>query len=258
MSSLFTLIKRELKSYFYSPIAYAVIFIFLVIAGFFFYSGMSLFSVASFEMGRTAQFTGPQELSLSEFVLRPLFGNLSVVMLLMMPLLTMRLFSEEKKSGSIELLFTWPLRDFELVLGKYLAVLIVFIIMVSLTGLYIWFIWWHDTVEWSTIACGYFGLILLGASFLALGVFISTLTENQIISATVTFGVLLVFWMINWTVGNQTGPLADVLNYISILQHYDQFTKGVLDTRDIIYYLSFIFLFLFLTLRSLESKKWRG
>ncbi len=258
INNLSTLIKRELNSYFYSPIAYAVIVIFLIVAGFFFYSGMSLFSVVSFEMGRTAQYAGPQELSLSEFVLRPLFGNLSVVMLLMMPLLTMRLFSEEKKSGSIELLSTWPLRDIELLLGKYLAVLIVFIIMVSITGLYIGFIWWHDSVEWSTVASGYFGLILLGASFLALGVFVSTLTENQIISAAVTFGMLLIFWMINWTVGSQTGPWADALNYISILQHYDQFSKGVLDTRDIIYYLSFIFLFLFLTLRSLESKKWRS
>ena len=207
MNNLFPLIKRELKSYFYSPIAYAVILIFMVIAGFFFYSGMSLYSVVSFEMGRSAQFTGPQELSLSDFVLRPLFGNLSVVLLLMMPLLTMRLFSEEKKTGSIELLFTWPLRDSELVLGKFLAALVVFIVMVSLTGFYIGFIWWHGTVEWMTLLSGYFGLILLGASFLALGVFISTLTENQIISAAVTFGMLLVFWVINWTVGSETACL---------------------------------------------------
>ncbi len=258
MSNLITLVKRELKAYFFSPIAYAIIVIFLVITGFFFYTGMSVYGIVSFEMSRSAQMMGPQELSLADFVLRPFFGNLSIVLLMLMPLFTMRLFSEEKMTGTIELLFTWPLKDFEIALGKYLAALLMFLLMLSPTVSYIGFIWWYSTPPWITMACGYLGLFLLGASFLSLGVFVSTLTKNQIISAAISFGVLLVFWIISWTTGAKTDTLSEFLNYISVLRHYDQFSKGVIDTRDVVYYLSFIFLFLFLTLRSLESKNWRG
>lgn len=250
--------KRELRSYFFSPIAYAVIVIFSVIAGYFFYSGMAFYGMASFEMSRMAQFMGPQELELSSFVLRPLFGNLAIVMLLMMPVLTMRLFAEEKKSGSIELLFTWPIKDTELLAGKYLAALAVLVVMLLTTFTYVGFIAYYSIPPWGTIVSGYLGLFLLGASFIALGIFVSTLTENQIVSATISFGALLIFWLIAWTVRDKTDTLSEILKYFSILEHLDPFSKGMIDTKDIVYYLSFIFLFLFLTLRSLESKKWRG
>ncbi len=254
MSNLPVLMKRELRAYFHSPIAYVVIVIFTVISGFFFYSGMSLYGIVSFEMSRTAQAMGAQELTLADFVMRPLFGNLSIVMLMMMPLLTMRLFSEEMMTGSIELLYTWPIKDSEVLLGKYLAALLMFFFMmapmISFTG----FIWWYSDPPWLTIACGYLGLFLLGAAFLSFGLFVSTLTRNQIVSSALSFGALLVFWIISWAAGEKSGVLPDVLNYLSILKHYDQFSKGVIDTRDVIYYFSFIFMFLFLTFRSLESR----
>lgn len=257
-SAFWAVMKRELKSYFYSPVAYALIGVFTALTGYFFYSGMVFYGVASFEMSRMAQFMGPQSLNVNEFILRPLFGNMAVILLLISPLLTMRLFSEEKKSGSIELLFTWPIRDVELLLGKYFASLFMFSALLAPTLVYLGFVNYHAPVNWGGVLSGYLGLLLLGAAFIALGVFVSTLTENQIISAAASFGALLMFWVVAWSVGDTTGPLAETLKYLSILERLDTFAKGVIDTKDVVYYLSFIFVFLFLTLRSLESKKWRG
>ncbi|VAX20340.1 Gliding motility-associated ABC transporter permease protein GldF [hydrothermal vent metagenome] len=258
MRTLLTVMMRELRSYFYSPIAYSVIFIFTLVAGFFFYSGMAMYGVTSFEMTRMAQMMPTQELSLSDFVIRPTFGNISVVMLLMMPLLTMRLFSEEKKSGSIELLFTWPIRDIELVLGKYFAALIVLAIAIGLTTVHVAIVGVYAPVPWGEFAASYLGLFLLGASFISLGLFVSTLTENQIISAILSFGALLIFWLGAWTMGQKRGLFPEVMKYISIIEHQDPFFKGVIDTMHLVYYFSFIFLFLFLALRSLETNKWRS
>jgi len=258
MGNLLVVTKREFKSYFHSPVAYAVICIFLLISGFFFYSAMSLYGLVSFELSRTAQVSGPQELDMTDMVMGQLFGNLSIVMLLMMPLITMRLFSEERKNGSAELLFTWPIRDFDLVMGKYLAALSVFFIMLASTASYLGFVCWHSTPHWQAVFAGYLGLVLLGASFLALGAFVSTLTENQIISAALSFGALLVFWVVGWAVEEKTDTLSQTLNYLSILKHFYQFARGVIDTRDVVYYLTFTFTFLFFTFRSLESGKWRG
>jgi ABC-2 type transport system permease protein len=258
MRTLYTLIKRELRAYFHSPIAYAVMFIFLLISGYFFFAAMNLYTMASFEMSRMAQMAGPQELTIAGFVVAPLFGNMAVVMLLMIPLLTMRLFSEEKKSGSIELLFTWPITDMQMALGKYLASLLVVAILLALTLPFIGFIRLHAAPPWGALLGGYLGLFLLCASFLAMGVFVSTLTENQIISAALTFGALLFFWVVGWTAGGKTDPVSEALAYLSIMEHFDNLARGVLDTRDVVYYLSFIVLFLFLSLRALESEKIGG
>lgn len=258
-NAFLAVMKRELKSYFYSPVAYALTGVFTALTGYFFYSGMVFYGMASFEMSRMAQFAGPQELNVNEFILRPLFGNMAVILLLISPLITMRLFSEEKKSGSIEMLFTWPIRDIELTLGKYFAALLLLVSLLAPTLIYMGFIWYHDaSINWGVVFAGYLGLFLLGSAFIALGVFVSTLTENQIISSAISFGSLLMFWALAWSVGDSTGPLAETLKYLSIFERLDTFAKGVVDTKDIVYYLSFIFVFIFLTLRSLESRKWRG
>lgn len=143
-------------------------------------------------------------------------------------------------------------------LGKYIATVLVFAIMLGGTFLFTGLVWWHAQPPWAMILTGYLGLLLLGASFISLGAFVSTLTENQIVSAVISFGALLIFWAGAWTMGDKTGLLADVVNYLSILKHFENFSKGVIDTRDVVYYLSFVFAFQFLTLRSLESKRWRG
>jgi len=179
-------------------------------------------------------------------------------MLLLIPLLTMRLFAEEKKLGTIELLFTNPIRDVEIVLGKYLACFTVFFLMLVLTILYPILLEVVYSLEIAPLAAGYLGLLLLGASFIACGTFISSLTENQIVAAMSTVGVLVFFWFIDWNEGIAGEKAVQILHQLSLFEHFSNFSKGVIDIADIAYYISLIAFFLFLTLRSLESRKWRG
>jgi ABC-2 type transport system permease protein len=199
-----------------------------------------------------------RDLSVTEGVLRPLFQNVSVIMLFFLPFLTMRLFAEEKKSGTMELLLTYPIRDGEVLLGKYLAALVFFLVMLSLTFTYPVLVSWTTRMEWGPLLTGYLGLVLQGAAFIAVGLLVSSLTENQIIAAAVSFGTLLIFWVISWASESAGGTLGRVLSHLSITEHFDSFAKGVIDTKDVIYYLNMTVLSLFFTLRSLDSKRWRG
>jgi ABC-2 type transport system permease protein len=201
---------------------------------------------------------GMQTLTVTDNVMRPLFTNMSVVLLFFVPMLTMRLFAEEKKSGTIELLLTYPVRDGEVLLGKYLAALALFGILLTLTLLYPAIVARFARVEWGPIATGYLGLLLAGAMFLAIGVFVSSLTENQIVAGFGTFGILLAFWIVGWGAEFAGGTLRGVLQYLSIGDHLDGFTRGLIDTKDLVYYVTGIGLALFLTLRSLDSKRWKG
>ncbi len=255
MRNFWAVFKRELKVYFTSPIAYAVMIIFLAMAGYFFYTGMSYYSMLSFQAAQNPQI---YKVNLSEVVMNPLFGNVSVVMLLMIPALTMRLFAEEKKTGTYELLFTYPLRDVEVLLGKYFAAMTVFTVMVGLTGGYLVILLFFGKSIPDVTLSGYLGLFLMGAAFMALGILVSAMTENQIVASVVSFGLLLILWLLGWT-SSMVGPgLAKVLEYLSLIKHFQNFSRGLLDTADLAYYLCFIFFFLFLTLRMLESKRWRG
>jgi ABC-2 type transport system permease protein len=256
MKNFLAIYKKELRTYFKSPIAYVVLAIFLVLAGFFFYNNFAAFNYYSMQAMQSRY--GAPNLNITEWVLRPLFGNISITLIFLVPLLTMRLFSEEKKSGTIEMLFTYPIRDSEAILGKYASSLTVFCLMIVLTGLYPLLMWMFGTVEGGPLLSGYLGLLFLGAAFLSVGVFASSLTENQIVAAVITFGTLLFFWIIGWSSIFAGSKIADLLNYLSIIEHFDSFSKGIIDTKDIVYYLSFSFFALFLTVRTLESKKWRG
>jgi ABC-2 type transport system permease protein len=173
-------------------------------------------------------------------------------------MLTMRLFAEEKKSGTIELLLTYPERDGEVLLGKYLAALALFAVLLALTLVYPGLVSAFTRVEWGPVLTGYLGLLLTGATFLAVGVLVSSLTENQIVAGFGAFGILLAFWIVGWGAEWASGNLRAVLQYVSIPEHIDGFSRGVIDTKDVVYYLSAIGLALFLTLRSLDSKRWRG
>lgn len=251
------ILSRELKSYFSSLIAYVVIVMFLLITGYFFYNLLATFSVISFQAQVNPMLAKQyQLLNINETVVRPLFGNISIIMLLMTPLLTMRLISEEKKSGTIELLLTFPVKDIDVVLGKYLACLVVFLVMILLTATYPILLLVLGEPEIMPMITGYLGLVLLGAAFISLGIFTSSLTENQIVAASMSFGILFFFWLISYSVPFVSPAFGQILSYLSINEHIASLAKGVLDTEDIIYYLCFIVLFLFLTLRSLESKRW--
>jgi ABC-2 type transport system permease protein len=248
--------KKEMRLYFGSTVAYAVFVSFLFLSGIFFSSIFSFYSDASMRSFMQPQFG--QNLNVIENVMRPLFTNMSVVLLFVMPMITMRLFAEERKAGTFELLLTYPVRDGEVLAGKYLAALALYLILLALTLLYPGLIAYFTSVEWGPIFAGYFGLILTGAMFLAAGVLVSSLTENQIVAAFGTFGILLAFWVVGWGAEFAGGTLRGVFQYLSIGDHLDGFTRGLIDTKDLVYYLSLTGLALFLTLRALESKRWRG
>jgi ABC-2 type transport system permease protein len=248
--------KKEMRLYFASPVAYVVFFFFLLISGYFFSSIFAFFNLISMQSAMNPAFA--RDLNVTEGVIRPLFSNISVILLFLMPMLTMRLFAEEKKSGTIELLLTYPIRDGEVLIGKYAAAVTLYVIMLGLTALYPGMVAAFASLESGPLITGYLGLFLLGATFLAIGVLASSLTENQIVAAFANFGVLLVFWVIGWS-ADLAGPVwGKLLSHLSILEHFESFAKGVIDTKDVIYYLNFTILCLFLTLRSLESKRWRG
>ena len=248
--------KKEMRLYFTSPVAYVVLTIFLVIAGYFFYNIFAFFTLASMQSAMNPAMA--RDMNVTDSVLRPLFSNISVILLLLMPLITMRLFAEERRSGTIELLLTYPVRDGAVLVGKYLAALALYALMLALTLLYPAIVVYFARLEWGPLMTGYVGLLLMGATFIAVGVFASSLTENQIVASITTFGILLIMWIIGWSADSVGGPWGKVLQHLSILERNDNFAKGVLDTKDIVYYVNFIALALLLTLRSLEARRWKG
>jgi ABC-2 type transport system permease protein len=255
MSNIWSIAKREIKTYFTSPIAYVVIVVFLVLTGFFFSSAVSWFSAQSIQMAQNPTYY--QQVNINQMVFAPLFHNMSIILLLMLPLLTMRLFSEEKKIGTDELLFTSPVSVGQIIMGKYFSALIVLLAMLLLTFLPSIFTFVYGNPEIAQVLNGYLGLFLMGAAFIAAGIFFSSLTENQIVSAILTFGALLLFWILNWASYSATGIWKDVLNYLSIFQHFDDMTRGILDSQDVVYYISFACFGLFLTHSVVQSRRWR-
>jgi ABC-2 type transport system permease protein len=248
--------KKEMRLYFGSPVAYVVCTFFLLISGWFFSQIVFFYSLNSMQSAMNPM--AAQSLNPTENILRPLFSNMGVVLLFFMPMLTMRLFAEEKKSGTIELLLTYPIRDGEVLVGKFLAAGVLYLLMLAFTLLYPGMVANFGRVEWGAVLTGYLGLLLLGATFLAVGILISSLTENQIVAGFATFGILLALWVIDWGADFAGGNLRTVLQFLSIREHSDSFGKGVIDTKDLIYYVTAIAFALFLTLRSLEAKRWRG
>ena len=255
MGNILTLAQKELRAYFVSPIAYVLLVFFALLFGYFYASSINFvvqLSMGQFGMG------GPQIVNINEFMIRPLFGNTSVILLFMLPMLTMRSFAEEKRSGTIELLLTSPLTDFQIIIGKFLGAMALYALMLSLTLIHIGVLFWYGEPEWGSVFSGYLGLLLMGGSFISVGLAISSMTENQIVAGVSTFAVLLLFWIINW-MGDASGSTTQsVLAYLSILEHFDDFSKGVIDTKHLTYYVSFITLGLFLTAKSMDVARWNG
>jgi len=253
---MWALMKKELRLYFTTPVAYGVVFCFLLITGYFFYSIFAFYTMASMQAAMNPQMA--REMNVTDSVLRPLFSNMSVILLLLMPLVTMRLFAEERRSGTIELLLTYPVRDGAVLLGKYFAALMLYASMLALTLLYPAIVMYFARVEWGPLLTGYVGLLLMGATFIAVGIAVSSFFENQIMAGTVTFVTLLMFWVIGWSAEAAGGVWKTILSQLSIIEHYDSFSKGILDTKDVIYYLNFTILALFIGLKSLEARRWKG
>jgi ABC-2 type transport system permease protein len=256
MQNVLAIWQREMKSYFVSPIAYVVLTVFLFLCGFFFFSLVSVILQQTMMQAQFGQGTPPMDVP--GIITKSFFGTVSVILLFMIPMLTMGLFAEEKKRGTMELLLTTPVGNFQAMMGKYLASLTFLIIMYLGSGVIISSLFIYGNPEWKPILGAYLGLLLYGAALLAVGLFVSTLTENQIVAVVITFGVILVLWLIESFASGAEGIAKDVLNYLSVISHLDDFIKGVIDTTHVIFYLTFAFVGLFLTYRSLESMRWKS
>lgn len=255
MSNILAIAHKELKSYFASPIAYIVIGLFALTFGFFFYSLLLYFDRTSMQMMGLG---GPTSVNVNEQLIRPVFLNAMVVFLFILPMVTMRTYAEEKRTGTIELLLTAPLTDWQIILGKFLGAMALYAAMLAVTLVHIGLLFAFGQPDVLPILTTYLGVLLMGGCFIAVGLLISSMTKNQIVAATITFVVFLMLWIINW-VSSFTGPRTqEVLNYLSITEHLDDFTRGILDTKHLVYYVSFIAFGLFLTLRSVDSERWRG
>ncbi len=255
MRNIWVIAKKEINSYFASPIAYLLMTMFAVIFGFFFWNVLGYFV----SVGLQQQLGGRSfPMNINEQIIRPLLSNVSVIGLFLLPLITMRLFAEEKRSGTIELLLTSPVTDIQILLGKWLAAMAMYTAMLLVAGLNFVFLFAYGQPDWRPMLVGFLGLILQAGGLLAIGLFISTLTKNQIIAGGATFGVCLLLWVMEWVSGYESATWARVMAYLSIVSHFESFAKGVLDSKDIIFYASVIFLGLFLTARSLESLRWRA
>jgi ABC-2 type transport system permease protein len=255
MKNIWIICRKELRSYFVSPIAYLLLVMFAVIFGFFFWNSVGYFV----NMALEAQMEGEQTpMNISEQIVRPLLSNINVIGLFFIPMISMRLFSEEKRSGTIELLATSPVKDYEIIVGKWLAAVLMYALMVASTLLDFAFLFKYGNPDWKPLVIGYLGLLLQAGGLLAIGTFISTLTRNQIIAGAATFGVCLMLWVSSWVAQYNDAVWAQVLSYMSVVTHFESFAKGVIDSKDAIFDATVIFLGLFFTARSMESLRWRS
>jgi ABC-2 type transport system permease protein len=247
--------RKELKSYFASPIAYAVLALFGLIFGFGFYTATRDFVRFSFQ---SQMMGGGQTMNVNEQIIRPLLGFASTVALFLIPMITMRLFAEEKRSGTIELLLTSPITDNQIILGKWLGALLLYLCVLGMSMINIALLFAWGKPDLKPVLVAYLGLLLQGGCLLAIGTFISTTTRNQIVAGGVTFFVCLLLWLLSWFTAFDSTVPAQVVNYLSIVTHFENFGKGVLDSKDVVFYISFIFFALFATSRSMESLRWRA
>jgi len=257
MRNILAIAQKELKAYFASPIAYIALGFWAFIYGYFFVAILQFFVRQSLQMSQFSQ--GPQALNINQQLIRPLVAqNVPILVLFLLPMVTMRTYSEEKRSGTIELLLTSPVTDWQIILGKFVGAMGLYAAMLGVTLIHVGILFYYGRPEWKPVVTVYLGLLLLGGCFLSVGLFVSSLTRNQIVAGMVTFCVFLMLWVITW-IGSFSGPTVDQLTqYLSIVDHLDDFGKGVLDTTHIVYYLSFITFGLFLTAKSVDSERWRG
>jgi ABC-2 type transport system permease protein len=255
MRNAWVVAKKDMGSYFNSPVFYVVTTVFLVIYSFIFFQILTFFS---FQSVQADQFRGMNVgLNLNDMVIEPSFHNMAVTLLLIIPVLTMRSFADEKKSKTYALLLSSPVRLREIVFGKFLACMTVVTMMVLLSSYCIGFLFALGEPEIGPIVTSYVGILLMAGCYVGMGVFASSLTDNQIIAAVIAFGMSLFMWIIGWAAQAASAEMGEVLHFLSLVEHMQRFLKGIVDTSDVVYYLSFILFSLFLTHRVLDSERWR-
>jgi ABC-2 type transport system permease protein len=257
MKNYLAIVGKELQALFVSPIAYAVLAIFFGVSGYFFYIILSFYvqQSAMRQMGPSAF-----PMDVPGLVMGSYLGVLSTILLFFLPMVTMGIFAEERKRGTIELLLTSPLTHLQLILGKFSAAVVFLIVMLlpAFLNVFLLFAYSEPAPSPGPYLLGLLGALLLGGALLAIGVFVSSLTENQIVAAAATFGVFIILWVLDATAEASTTIWNETLRYLSVLNHYEDFSKGVFDTQHLVFYLSFVVLGLFLTSLSLDSDRWRS
>jgi ABC-2 type transport system permease protein len=260
MRNIWTIARKEINSYFRSPIAYCVLAAFALFFGAMFYNVLRLFILQGIFASSQAQMYGGEvpPMNVNDMVIKPVLNVTTFVCLFLLPLVTMRLFAEEKKTGTIELLMTSPVTDLQVILGKYLASVMLYATMLGITLLHMAVLFRYGFPDWKPMVAGYLGQFLVGCCFLSIGLLFSTFTRNQLIAGILTIVALLLLWLLDWLseyTGSWWGQLGQ---YVALTTHIDNFSKGVIDLKDTVYYLSVIALGLFLSVRSVESVRWRA
>ncbi len=256
MRNAWTIARRELNVYFTSPIAYIVLAMFGIIFGYFFFSAIAFFAQFSAQAAANPGMGPP--MNVNQFVIQPTLGNFTIILLFLVPMVTMRLFAEEQRSGTIELLLTSPISDYEIIFGKWIGAMLLYacMLLVSMVNFAVLTIFVKP--DFKALAVGYLGMLLMGGALLAIGAFISTLTKNQIVAGALTFGLFLMLWVLDWANQYSQSDIGKLCAYLAIPPHFEQFSKGVIELKDAVYYLSAITLGLFLSKRSLEALRWKA
>ena len=247
MRNFIAVYTKEMRSYFVSPVAYVIAGVFLFLSGYLFRNILMQFNFwcLQFSQQQGMAGMGMPTLNLNEMVVTQFFAVMDFIWLMVVPMLTMRLIAEEKKSGTIELLMTSPISTVEIILGKFFACFSLYTIIVALTLVFCAILEIYGDPDWGPIFTAYLGYMLLGGTFIGVGLLASSLTENQIVAVLLSFGLLLLLWLIDWSASFAGPTAAKILEYVSIIQHLRDFQRGVIDTKDVIFYLSFIFFSLF-------------
>lgn len=248
--------EREMTAYFATPMAYIVVAVFMTVFGWFFYIAtlsFTTYSLSAFDKGPAIQ----ARININTMLIEPLFQTLGLLLMMVIPLLTMRLVAEEKRSGTFELIMTSPISTSAWIMGKFAACVTLFSLMLGLTVYAPFLLTFYGNVDLGPIFSAYLGILLMGQAFIAFGLLASTLTGNQIIAAVIGLGGLLLLWVLPMLSMLSDGLLSLVIDYISLTSHLDDFLKGIIDTRHVIYYLTLIGFFLLAAIKVVESQKWK-
>lgn len=246
LTNFWAVVIKELRSYFLSPFIYLISAVFLLLSGYYFYTDLIFYVQFGFGTNILANFW------------QLFFTDLRLVVLLTVPFLTIRLFTEEKRLGTIELLLTYPMRDSELFWGKFVACSIATLFMVSFTIVYPIILYTVQPYDWTITIAGYTGLIFISLAFIACGLFISSLTDNLGVAGLSALGISLLFWILSWNDGATNQGVLRWLAQVSMVTHFQSFAQGFVDSKEVTFFIVFVLFFSFLTLRSLEARQWRG
>lgn len=257
MRALGALIRREFRLYFVSPIGWVVLALFFIAVGLNFYGSLMNFVAYSRQAGAGLGADGPA-VDVNTQLMTPFFFNLAITGFLLLPLLTMRLMAEERRQGTIELLLTYPVSDLQVVLGKYLAALAFYAVMLLGTLWTVGVVVRFGQPDPAPLVAGYLGVFLYGGAFLSLGLMLSALTENQIVAGALALVLFLLLWMFSWAASVTRGVAAEIFGALSVVDRFKPMSQGVVDSHDVIFFVSLIAFGIFIAHEALSARRWKG